>query len=268
MQEFRRQQQESRTPRGPPRSWNWSERSSRGPAPKQHPSLPPTEMVEPMQLGRARLTPEERRRRQAQGCCFYCGEKTHLVATCPVKRPKAVSPDSRFTHTPRALTPVNILHHGVSTTVRALIDSGADRCMMDWGLAEQLGLQSEPLTIPIEAKALNGYELFTIWHQTELVKLCIDNHEEHVHFLLFKSSSRTLVLGYSWLRNHNPSIDWKTGGVSSWGKDCTIKGKCRVNQDSVNHINHLSLNVITESVTDLRSVPTCYHHLREVFSKS
>lgn len=40
-------------------------------------------------------------------------------------------------------------------------DSGADECMMDWGLALQLGLQSEHVTSPIEAKALNGFDLFT-----------------------------------------------------------------------------------------------------------
>lgn len=180
------------------------------------------------------------------------------MATCPVKRPKVVSPDFQSTHTPRALTPVNILHHGVSTTVQALINSRADKCMMDWGWAEQLGLR---LSRPIEAKALDGCEPFTISHWTELVKPCIGNHEEHIHFLLFKSSSRTLVLGNSCLRNHNPSIHWQTGGVSSWGKDRTVKGECQVNQDSVDHINHLSLNAVTESMTDLSSAPACYHHL-------
>lgn len=184
-------------------------------ASEQRQPLSTTEMVEPMQLGWARLTHKERQRRQAQGCCFYCGEKSHLVTSCPLRRPKAVSPDSQSTHIPRVLMPVKILHHAVSTSLQALIDSGADKCMMDWGLARHLGLQSKRLTSLIAAKALNGSDLFTISHWTEPVELRIGNHKEHIHFLLFKSSSQTLVLGYSWLRNHNANIDWQTGRVSS-----------------------------------------------------
>lgn len=80
---------------------------------------------------------------------------------------------------------MKILHHAVLTSLQALIDSGADKCMMDWGLAEQLGLHSERLTSPTEAKALNGCNIFTISHRTETVELCIGNHKEHIPFLLF-----------------------------------------------------------------------------------
>ena len=40
---------------------------------------------EPMQLGRATLSTEERRRRRQEGRCFYCGRQDHLLAACPVK---------------------------------------------------------------------------------------------------------------------------------------------------------------------------------------
>lgn len=42
---------------------------------------------EPMQLGRARLTPEERSRRMSSRECLYCGQKDHFIASCP-QRPK------------------------------------------------------------------------------------------------------------------------------------------------------------------------------------
>lgn len=45
---------------------------------------PPVDAEEPMQLGRARLTPAERQRRFRQGLCFYCGQEGHPLATCPV----------------------------------------------------------------------------------------------------------------------------------------------------------------------------------------
>lgn len=41
--------------------------------------------VEPMQLGRTRLSAAERQRRQRENCCMYCGEGGHYVSSCPVK---------------------------------------------------------------------------------------------------------------------------------------------------------------------------------------
>ena len=48
---------------------------------------PPANSEEPMQLGRARLTPAERQRRFHLDLCFYCGQEGHPLAKCPV-RPK------------------------------------------------------------------------------------------------------------------------------------------------------------------------------------
>ena len=42
---------------------------------------------EPMQVGRARLTREERERRRSQGLCLYCGGSGHFLLSCPVKEP-------------------------------------------------------------------------------------------------------------------------------------------------------------------------------------
>ena len=40
---------------------------------------------EPMEIGRATLTPEERQRRFASNLCLYCGGEGHRVITCPAK---------------------------------------------------------------------------------------------------------------------------------------------------------------------------------------
>jgi len=61
---------------------------SPSPVPPRFPSSPvPESEPEPMQLGRAHLSPEERQRRVRLGACLYCGEPGHRLATCPV-RPK------------------------------------------------------------------------------------------------------------------------------------------------------------------------------------
>nr|XP_055049687.1 uncharacterized protein LOC129435395 isoform X2 [Misgurnus anguillicaudatus] len=41
--------------------------------------------LEPMQVGRARLSREERNWRRSQGLCMYCGEPGHQCQRCPVK---------------------------------------------------------------------------------------------------------------------------------------------------------------------------------------
>lgn len=46
-----------------------------------------SELEEPMQVGRTRLTPGERNRRLREGECLYCGQTGHFLSNCSV-RPK------------------------------------------------------------------------------------------------------------------------------------------------------------------------------------
>ena len=217
---------------------------------------------EPMQMGRARLSAEERQRRMREGRCYYCGEQGHRVAACPVKSPR---PD-RASSTSRRLTTIQVKHHSI--TRNALIDSGADESLMDWGLAQRLALETRALVTPITASSLNGRELFTITHVTEPVELTIGGHTEQLPFYLYKSNTRTLVLGYPWLVKHNPRLDWLTGQVQEWGPKCV--GRCiQESHASSSEFNAVSAHITTDSqYPDLTSVPQCYHHLKEVFNKT
>uniref|UniRef100_A0A671VHH1 Uncharacterized protein n=2 Tax=Sparus aurata TaxID=8175 RepID=A0A671VHH1_SPAAU len=222
-----------------------------------------------MQLGRARLTPEERRKRLIEGRCFYCGEGGHLVSSCPAKGSQAVSYVPTVSQMPRTLTKITLTHH-TATDLEALIDSGADESLMDWGLARKLGLKSEPLAKPIRARSLNGKELFTITHISEPVKMNIDYHQEHIRPYFITSPSHPLILGHPWLCQHNPRVDWRTGKIREWGKECTQSCVFSTNRGgNVKEINLFSANPATDSeFPDLNTVPSCYHHLRQVFSKT
>jgi hypothetical protein len=48
-------------------------------------AVSPVSDHEPMQVGRARLSREERERRRSQGLCLYCGKAGHFLFRCPVK---------------------------------------------------------------------------------------------------------------------------------------------------------------------------------------
>ena len=116
--------------------------------PKQHHPSPREGEEEPMQLRRARLTQKERRSELLEGRCFYCGESGHLVAACSVKRSMVVSQFTASGSALRTLTKVKVMHH-TTTELKALIDSGADESLMNWDLAEELGLKSELLVNPL-----------------------------------------------------------------------------------------------------------------------
>lgn len=54
------------------------------PVPAPGPGFPSAHYVEePMQLGRARLTPAERERRVRHRLCIYCGQPDHFLSSCP-----------------------------------------------------------------------------------------------------------------------------------------------------------------------------------------
>ena len=67
-------------------------------------------------------------------------------------------------------------------------------------------------------------------------------------FYLFHSPARTLILGHPWLVSHNPHIDWPTGRVLGWGKDC--EGKClrdKTHGQASTNINTVSAHPVPES---------------------
>lgn len=129
---------------------NPSRRSSSylpSPIPKRKDSS--EEVEEPMQLGRAKLSTEERHRCLEEGRCFYCGQQGHLLAAFPAKR--AGSPIHgrvlgsclfSIEFPPRALTEIKVNHHDTTVGLGVLIDSGADESLMHWDLAKRLQLKA------------------------------------------------------------------------------------------------------------------------------
>lgn len=177
----------------------------------------------------------------------------------------------------RTLTKVKLCVGNQVVEQGALVDSGADESFLDKELALKLNLTLILLSSPVKANALDGRLLFTVTHCTELaVKMCInDNHVEEIIFHVMESVQHPLILGFPWLVKHNPVINWRSGEVKGWGEECKLK----CNKKEV-IVRKLSTEIVTDinypksphdslsDFPDLSKVPTCYHDLKEVFSKS
>ncbi|KAG1935783.1 retrotransposable element [Pimephales promelas] len=148
---------------------------------------------EPMQVGRARLSREEKERRRSLGLCLYCGGAGHLAFNCPLKGPA------------RQLRWSTHFHDG-----QALLDSGAEGNFMDHSFAKRLHIPLKPLSHQIHVHALNGQRLPTISLITEDITLITSgNHSETIFFYILDTPLAPIVLGHPWLTRHNPKIDWQ-----------------------------------------------------------
>ena len=170
-----------------------------------------------------------------------------------------------FTHSPskntNQLFPASLAWGLESLTVGALIDSGADECLIDVALARQAGIPLEPVDTVLSAQALDGHSLGKITHRTSPVSLTLSgNHVETIQFFVLHAPTAPLVLGRPWLDKHDPHISWSSGRILGWSTAC--------------HANCLRSALAPSSGTkpppsppSLAGIPTAYHDLAPVFSK-
>ncbi|KAL7839877.1 hypothetical protein SRHO_G00265350 [Serrasalmus rhombeus] len=142
--------------------------------------------AEPMQLGRTRLTPEEKQRRRREGLCLYCGQAGHLCSSCPIRPGQTRTAEVSVSFTDMLLNHMSIevmcILAAETFSVSALVDSGAAGNFMDIALAEQLKIPLQPMNNQLRIKALDGRPLgagtvtkqtpdidlqrWTSWHET------------------------------------------------------------------------------------------------------
>uniref|UniRef100_A0A8C5N325 CCHC-type domain-containing protein n=1 Tax=Leptobrachium leishanense TaxID=445787 RepID=A0A8C5N325_9ANUR len=155
-----------------------AERASTHPAtPTRKPTIPPPYMPsqptdsgdEPMQVGAARgpLTEAERSRRRSLGLCMYCGRAGHQVRECREKpntrigKPLALPAFASIKGicTPMSthlIVPLSLQWDDHTTTINAMIDSGASSCFLDTEVIQTLGIPTSPKKQPYPIQLLDG----------------------------------------------------------------------------------------------------------------
>lgn len=127
-----------------------------------------------------------------------------------------------------------------------------------------MAIETLPLQTPLRVSALDGQALHQITHQTVPVNLLISgNHREMVTFFVFPTDSAPVILGFEWLEQHNPHVDWAERHIVSWSINCyssCLRSAAPPGPSPA--VQHEA------EPPDLATVPVEYHDLAAVFSKS
>ncbi|KAK3537692.1 hypothetical protein QTP70_017902 [Hemibagrus guttatus] len=224
---------------------------------------PREEVPEPMQLGRSRLTEREHQRRAQMGLCYYCGGSGHLIHRCPERPSSAqVGENSLFF----SLTvPVSLCFPDRCVPVSALIDSEAAVNLINRALVEELRIPTIPCMPTLRIMAIDSQPIGGgyLTHQTELLEFQVGLfHREWLPFYVTSSPANPVILGFPWLRQHDPQISWHTGELVHWSATCL--SKCLHEP-----VSWPCLASVVEDSAPLASghVPCVYGDFLEVFSK-
>uniref|UniRef100_A0A8C6LTX7 ribonuclease H n=1 Tax=Nothobranchius furzeri TaxID=105023 RepID=A0A8C6LTX7_NOTFU len=225
---------------------------------------------EPMQMGRTRLSPEEREHRLRSGLCLYCGISGHFVNNCPVLL-KGKSPPVKLgllvggnsdSISSRCSFPCSLTVNSRQIPLEALLDSGCEQSLLDPQLVAEWKTPTNRLTTPLSVSSLDNRNLSTITHQTVPLRLLVSgNQTKLLTFYLFPSPQSLLVLGHSWLVHYNPIPDWKENKILGWSPESS-----QLCLKSATPSTHEPSPPSLENI-DLSAVPQVYHDLKQVFSK-
>jgi predicted aspartyl protease len=116
----------------------------------------------------------------------------------------------------------------VKRRTQALIDCGATGCFIDIKCAKLNNIPTRPLTNPIPVYNVDGTanDAGAITDIADVV-LRYENHSERTQLTVTRLGKQSLILGYNWLHNHNPEINWQTKDVKM--SRCPLQcSTCRV----------------------------------------
>jgi hypothetical protein len=116
----------------------------------------------------------------------------------------------------------------VRRCMQALIDCGAMGCFIDIEWVKLNNIPTRPLTNPIPVYNVDGTanDASMITDITDIIQR-YENHLERTQLAVTCLGKQSMILGYNWLCNHNPEINWQTKEVkmSRCPQQCST---CRV----------------------------------------
>jgi hypothetical protein len=91
-----------------------------------------------------------------------------------------------------------------------MVDSGATQCFIHKSLVDKFDIPTTTLRQPIALDVADGRPIKSgaITHKTSLVSMSVRSHHEKIDLFVTNIGQHSLILGTSWLKKHNPGIDW------------------------------------------------------------
>ena len=129
----------------------------------------------------------------------------------PARYTIAAAPGANSLHLPLEIESTD---NAMKLSLSGLIDCGATSDFIDSTYVASEGIPIRRLSQPIPVFNVDGTpnEAGSIREVADLV-LRYKTHSEHVQLAVTRLGKEKLILGYSWLRKHNPEINWDTREV-------------------------------------------------------
>jgi Reverse transcriptase (RNA-dependent DNA polymerase)/RNase H-like domain found in reverse transcriptase/Integrase zinc binding domain/Chromo (CHRromatin Organisation MOdifier) domain len=118
------------------------------------------------------------------------------------------------THSLQLSVQVRTTDTGCTFGTKALLDSGATGLFVDLDFVKRNRINTRQLTRPIPVNNVDGTtnESGPIREVVDLV-LTYDGHNERTVFAVTGIGKQDIIIGFPWLKEHNPEVDWTAGKV-------------------------------------------------------
>ncbi|KAK3511978.1 hypothetical protein QTP70_027655 [Hemibagrus guttatus] len=95
--------------------------------------------------------------------------------------------------------------------------------LIDGALVEELGISTSPCVPSLRITAIDSQPIGEgyLRLQIELLGFQVGLfHHERLAFYVTSSPANPVILGFPWLRRHDPQISWRTGELTRWSPAC------------------------------------------------
>jgi len=111
--------------------------------------------------------------------------------------------------------------------VKALLDSGATGSFINWDFVCLKGINTQTLSRNIPVFNVDGFP-----NEADQISEVVDvllhykTHSERMLLAVSGLGKQSLILGYNWLKNHNPKVDWEKRKVEMTCCPLRCEGEC------------------------------------------